>query len=209
MKPPRRRLSADLSDLCARAIIGSLFLALAWRLGRDFAHTGRVTDLLLLVGEGLVVVLILLRRNASIVDRRAIVRVVTAASMASPFLVRPGPVGGLLPENVAAMLLAVGLIVVVAGKISLGYSFGLLPANRGLVDYGVYRVVRHPIYLGYLITHAAFLMSHPSIWNVVMMGGGDFALIVRAFFEEQILARDAAYKRYCATVKWRLLPGVY
>ena len=209
MKPQNRRLSQDLSDLCARAITGSLFLALAWRLGRDFAQTGRVTDLLLLVGEGLVVVLILLRRNASIVDRRAIVRVVTAASMASPFLVRPGPVGGLLPENVAAMLAGVGLIVVVAGKISLGYSFGLLPANRGLVDYGVYRVVRHPIYLGYLITHAAFLLSHPSIWNVAMMGGGDLALIVRAFFEEQILARDAAYKRYCATVKWRLLPGLY
>ena len=209
MKPQNRRLSKDLSDLCARAITGSLFLALAWRLGRDFAQTGRVTDLLLLVGEGLVVVLILLRRNASIVDRRAIVRVVTAASMASPFLVRPGPVGGLLPENVAALVAAIGLIVVVAGKISLGYSFGLLPANRGLVDYGVYRIVRHPIYLGYLITHASFLRSHPSVWNVVVMGGGDLALIVRAFFEEQILTRDAAYKRYCATVKWRLVPGVY
>ena len=95
------------------------------------------------------------------------------------------------------------------GKMSLGYSFGLLPANRGLVDYGVYRVVRHPIYLGYLITHASFLLSHPSVWNVVVMGGGDLALIVRAFFEEQILTRDAAYKRYCATVKWRLVPGVY
>jgi len=209
MKPQNRRLSKDLSDLCARAITGSLFLALAWRLGRDFAQTGRMTDLLLLVGEGLVVVLILLRRNASIIDRRALVRVVTAASMASPFLVRPGPVGGLLPENVAALVAAIGLIVVVAGKISLGYSFGLLPANRGLVDYGVYRVVRHPIYLGYLITHASFLLSHPSVWNVVVMGGGDLALIVRAFFEEQILTRDAAYKRYCATVKWRLVPGVY
>jgi len=209
MKPQNRRLSKDLSDLCARAITGSLFLALAWRLGRDFAQTGRMTDLLLLVGEGLVVVLILLRRNASIIDRRALVRVVTAASMASPFLVRPGPVGGLLPENVAALVAAIGLIVVVAGKISLGYSCGLLPAMRGLVDYGVYRVVRHPIYLGYLITHASFLLSHPSVWNVVVMGGGDLALIVRAFFEEQILTRDAAYKRYCATVKWRLVPGVY
>src|SRR5205809_75408 len=94
MKPVHRRLSADLSDLGARVVIGSLFLALAWRLGRDFAQTGRPTDLLLLVGEGLVVILTLLRRNATMVDRRMIVRVITGISMASPFLVRPGPVDG-------------------------------------------------------------------------------------------------------------------
>jgi len=209
MKTQNRRLTSDLSDLCARLITGSLFLALAWRLGRDFAQTGRVTDLLLVVGEGLVVVLILLRRNATMVDRRAIVRVVTAASMATPFLIKPGPIGGVLSESVAVPLAAIGLIVVVAGKITLGYSFGLLPAHRGLVDNGVYRVVRHPIYLGYLITHASFLLSHPSVWNVVLMGGGDLALIARAFFEEQILARDAAYKQYCTAVKWRLVPGLY
>jgi protein-S-isoprenylcysteine O-methyltransferase Ste14 len=209
MKPQHRRLSADLGDLCARAITGSLFLALAWRLGRDFAQTGRATDLLLLVGEGLVVVLTLLRRNASMVDRRAIVRVVTGASMASPFLVRPGPVGGLLPETAAAMIAVVGLAIVVAGKLSLGYSFGLLPAHRGLVDGGVYRIVRHPIYLGYLITHGSFLLSHPTLWNLIALGGGDLALLARACYEEQILARDAAYARYCANVKWRLLPGVY
>ena len=82
MKPEHRRLSADLSDLGARVVIGSMFLALAWRLGRDFAQTGRPTDLLLLVGEGLVVILTLLRRNATMVDRRMIVRVITGISMA-------------------------------------------------------------------------------------------------------------------------------
>ena len=209
MKPQNRQLSSDLPDLCARAVIGTLFLALAGRLGRDFVQTWRITDLLLLVGEGLVVVLTLLRRHASMVDRRAIVRIVTAASMASPFLVRPGPVGGLTPETVNVMIASVGLVIVAAGKISLGYSFGLLPAHRGLVVGGIYRIVRHPIYLGYLVTHGAFLLSHPSLWNVVVMGGGDLALIARALYEEQILARDAAYAQYCAAVKWRLWPGLY
>ena len=30
-----------------------------------------------------------------------------------------------------------------------------MPANRGIVCTGIYRVVRHPIYLGYSITHVA------------------------------------------------------
>ena len=203
------RLRTDPADLCARLIIGSLFLALAWRLGGDFARTGRVTDLLLLIGEGLVVVLTLLRRPASIVDRRLHVRAATLVSMLSPFLVRPGPVGALLPESINVVVAVAGLSIVVAGKVSLGYSFGLLPAHRGLVDGGVYRFVRHPIYVGYLLTHAAFILSHPSIWNVVVFGIGDVALIARALVEEQTLARDSAYARYCQQVRWRLLPGLY
>ena len=47
---------------------------------------------------------------------------------------------------------------------------------------GVYRVVRHPIYVGYLLTHAAFLLSHPTIWNVVVFGAGDVALVALVAF---------------------------
>jgi protein-S-isoprenylcysteine O-methyltransferase Ste14 len=209
MMMERRRLLDDPADLCARALIGTLFLVLAWRLGGDFARTHRVTDLLLLVGEGLVVVLTLLRRHARVVDRRFFVRVATAVSMVSPFLVRPGPVGGLLPEPISIMIAAAGLSIVVAGKLSLGYSFGLLPAHRGVVDGGVYRFVRHPIYVGYLLSHVGFLFSHPTFWNLGAFMLGDITLIVRAIFEEQTLATDSAYVRYCQQVRWRLLPGVY
>jgi len=202
------RLS-DPADFAARVVTGSLFLLLSWRLGRDFFATGRVTDLLLLVGEGLVVVLMVLRRRAAHVDRRSFVRLITFVSMTTPFLVRPGPVGGLLSEPVSAVFASAGLIVIVAGKLSLGCSFGLLPAHRGLVNDGAYRFVRHPIYLGYLMTHAAFLLSHPTVWNVASIGFGDLALVTRAIYEERLLAADLAYAEYCQRVRWRLLPGVY
>ena len=107
------------------------------------------------------------------------------------------------------MVAAAGLLIVVAGKATLGCSFGLLPAHRGLVNGGMYRIVRHPIYGGYLLTHAAFVLSHPDIWNVVVFGTGDAALIARALLEEQTRARDSAYVRYCQQVRWRLLPGLY
>ena len=205
----RRRLLDSPGDLCARVVIGALFLILAWRLGGDFSRTHRITDLLLLVGEGLVVILTILRRHATTVDRRLFVRAATALSMASPFLVRPGPVGGLVPEPASVAIATLGLSIVVAGKVSLGYSFGLLPANRGLVDGGVYRFVRHPIYVGYLLSHIGFLLSHPTVWNLAAFTVGDIMLIGRAIFEEQTLALDSAYGRYCQQVRWRLVPGLY
>ena len=64
------RLDADrLADIAARAAIVVLFSLLAARFGADFVKTGRVTGLLLLVSEMLVVVLTVMRRSAAAVDR--------------------------------------------------------------------------------------------------------------------------------------------
>jgi protein-S-isoprenylcysteine O-methyltransferase Ste14 len=201
-------LSARTCENGSRILVGALFFALAWRLLGDFMVTSRATDLLLLVGEALVVVLTCLRRPASVVDRRPMVRLVTAVSMTSPLLSRPAQIAPILPEAAAAMLLGIGLLVVVGGKISLGYSFGLLPANRGVMERGLYRIVRHPIYLGYLLTHIPFLAAHPSGWNAAVLLAGDAALVVRALYEEQMLGRDPQYVRYCQAVRWRLVPGL-
>ncbi len=162
----------------------------------------------MLVGELLVVVLTCLRRPTLIVDRRAVVRLVTAVSLLAPLLVGPVETQGLLSEAAAASLAGLGLAIVVGGKISLGWSFGLLPANRGVMERGLYRIVRHPIYLGYLMTHIPFLAAHPSGWNAAVLLVGDTALIVRALYEEETLGHDPQYVRYCQTVKWRLMPGV-
>lgn len=201
-------LSARTCDNWSRILVCALFFAMAWRLLNDFLITNRATDLLLLVGESLVVVLTCLRRPATVVDKRPVSRFVTAMSMAAPLLSQPAHVPPLIPEAAAAMLVGLGLVVVVGGKLSLGCSFGLLPANRGVMQRGLYRVVRHPIYLGYLLTHIPFLAAHPSGWNAAVLIAGDAALVLRAFYEEQTLGLDPQYVRYCETVKWRLVPGI-
>ena len=210
MSGPRKQswLKDSYPEAIARVIVSGLFLSLVWRLGMDYVHTGRPTDLLLLIGEGLVVVLTCFRRNAIAVDRRLHVRLVTTASLMSPLLIEPGPVGGLMPEPVSVCIAAFGLMIVIGGKLSLGYSFGLLPANRGIVNRGLYRFVRHPIYLGYLLTHLPFLASNPSMWNIVVLIGGDAALVIRAFYEEHTLSQDPSYQHYRERVRWRLVPGL-
>jgi protein-S-isoprenylcysteine O-methyltransferase Ste14 len=97
----------------------------------------------------------------------------------------------------------------VLGKLSLGRSFGLTPANRGIVSSGIYRVVRHPIYLGYLITHLGFVAANPTHWNLAVLALADVALMLRAICEEQTLAQDPEYRAYVDRVRWRVVPGIF
>ena len=197
------------TDLLARVTVGALFTLLSINLFADFMRTGRVTGLLLLAGESLVVVLTIARRRARLVDRSAAAAVMTALSLAGPPLLRAGTVAPLAPDVVTAIASAVGLLLVVVGKIALGRSFGVVPANRGVVVRGPYTLVRHPIYTGYLVTHLAFLVAHPAPWNVWVILIADTALIVRALMEERVLSADVAYQTYCRRVSWHLVPGLF
>jgi protein-S-isoprenylcysteine O-methyltransferase Ste14 len=202
-------LQRDMADLAARTLVVALFTIMAVRLGLDFVQTGRLTGLLMLASEALVVVLTVFRRAAGIVDRSLEARTLTAISVMGPPLVQPASVGPLAPEFATVALSACGLFVVIGGKLSLGRSFGLMPANRGVVSTGLYRLVRHPIYMGYLLTHIAFLAANPTLWNLVMLVSSDAALLARAVCEERTLARDDAYRGYQQVVRWRVLPGVF
>lgn len=200
---------AEVADLGGRVVIVALFTLMAIRIGSDFFATGRLTGLLLLASETLVVVLTVLRRSTSIIDRSYRARVLTALSILGPMLVRPSSVPGLAPEVLTVMLSAAGLTIVIGGKLSLGRSFGLMPANRGVVSTGLYRLVRHPIYMGYLITHTGFVVANPTLWNVLMLVAADLALMWRAVCEEKTLQKDDAYRAYLQTVRWRVVPGIF
>jgi protein-S-isoprenylcysteine O-methyltransferase Ste14 len=199
----------QLADLVARAVIVLLFSMMAVRFAGDFLATGRMTGLLLLVSEALVVVLTVIRRSAAAVDRSTRARLLTVLSMLGPPLLQPTHVAALLPQSLTVAASVAGLALVSAGKLTLGRSFGLMPANRGVVSSGIYRIVRHPIYLGYLITHVAFLVATPSAWNIAALFAADAALLARAVCEEQTLARDERYRAYQETVRWRVCPGVF
>lgn len=206
----RRPLAArrDYGELGSKIVILTLFSAMATAIAQDFARTGHVTGLLLLVSEALVVALTLIRRNAAIVDRSWTARVLTVMATFGPPLVRPAGVA-LAPESLTVVISALGLMIVVLGKVSLGRSFGLTPANRGIVSTGMYRIVRHPIYLGYLITHAGFVVANPAAWNLAVLVLADVALMLRAICEEKTLARDEQYRAYMDRVHWRVVPGVF
>lgn len=170
----------------------------------------RGTLLLLLISEGYTLALVLIARRAE--RRDASFPAIAATLYATGFVVLLTPSGtvSFAPEWVGASLQLAGMLWQFSAKVALGRSFGLLPAQRGLVVRGPYRVVRHPIYLGYLIGHLGFLLVNASPRNAAVLALLYVAQVVRMRREEAVLddAR-AGYRAYRRRVPWRLIPFVY
>lgn len=115
----------------------------------------------------------------------------------------------LLPHSAGAAMQIVAITFQLYAKVSLGRSFGILPATRRLVTHGAYRLVRHPIYAGYLVSHVAFLLSNFVPWNVLVFAVLYAVQVVRMQREEEVLMALAGYRDYCREVRYRLIPGLY
>jgi protein-S-isoprenylcysteine O-methyltransferase Ste14 len=83
------------------------------------------------------------------------------------------------------------------------------PANRGIKLTGPYRLVRHPMYAGYLLVHLGVLILMFSPINVLIYAIGWWAQILRILAEERLLSQDPAYADYMGRVRWRLIPGLF
>jgi protein-S-isoprenylcysteine O-methyltransferase Ste14 len=127
---------------------------------------------------------------------------------AAPLLARPGGVA-LIPIPLASTLMILGLLISIAAKLALNRSFGLVAANRGVKNRGPYRLVRHPMYLGYIVTEAAFLASNFSIQLLAIYVAAWGAQLLRLLEEERILLEDPAYATYAKAVSFRVVPGLF
>jgi protein-S-isoprenylcysteine O-methyltransferase Ste14 len=92
--------------------------------------------------------------------------------------------------------------------ISMGTSFGILPARRPVVSRGAFTIVRHPVYSLYMCGDAIVVACNPTGWNVVVAGVGIACLVKRAFAEERVFLGDAEYAAYANRVKWMFVPYV-
>jgi protein-S-isoprenylcysteine O-methyltransferase Ste14 len=107
------------------------------------------------------------------------------------------------------VLVSISAFLSLASLLSLGRSFGVRPAWRGLVTKGPYHLVRHPMYLAYLLGDIGYNLQEWNVGTVLMVFAGWVSLFYRIQAEERVLSRDAEWPKYVASVPYRLVPGLW
>lgn len=173
------------------------------------ANPERLTLLLLAVIESITAGIIICSRHARRRDWRPLSVIASGYTIFYILALDLAPGRHLVPESVGAGLQLAGMCFQLYAKLSLGRSFGLLPATRRLVTSGPYRWLRHPIYFGYLVSHLGFLLSNFSPQNLLVLALLYAAQILRIYREEAILADFPEYAAYRRSVRYRLIPFVF
>jgi protein-S-isoprenylcysteine O-methyltransferase Ste14 len=96
-----------------------------------------------------------------------------------------------------------------ASLLTLGRSFGVRPALRSLATHGPYRVVRHPIYLSYMVSDVGYNLQEWNVGTVLLTLAGWVSLFYRIHAEERVLSRDPGWRAYVARVPGRVLPRLW
>jgi protein-S-isoprenylcysteine O-methyltransferase Ste14 len=167
--------------------------------------------LLVICFYGLFVLFYLLRRPAALTTDSLFVKsvaiVATFTPLALPALGRPLSDHGIV--LFADLVTIVGMIITVCSLGALGRSIGIIPQARSLVRTGPYRIVRHPVYLGELISVLGIVIA-----RFTPAGAGLFCLLAaaqlyRALQEEKLLA--VAFPEYNAwfLTRARFIPGIF
>jgi len=87
-----------------------------------------------------------------------------------------------------------------------------IQTDRGhtVVTTGPYRWVRHPMYMGMLLSIPGSVLILGSAWAFVPAGLGLVAVVVRTALEDRTLRRElAGYEEYAKQTRYRLIPGVW
>jgi protein-S-isoprenylcysteine O-methyltransferase Ste14 len=75
---------------------------------------------------------------------------------------------------------------------------------------GPYRYVRHPGYVGYIVSSLATPVALGSLWALIPAGIVMFLFVVRTALEDKTLLEELnGYAAYAQQTRYRLLPGVW
>jgi len=150
---------------------------------------------------------LLIRREAKAFAARKRDYVYAILGFSSPLLFQLTTQGG--PIVIGALAELIGLVLIVTAFLSLNRSFGLAPENRGIKTGGVYSLIRHPMYLGYILSEAGYVIDNASIFNLFILMVSILFLLLRMRAEEQLLQEDPEYRSYARKTRWKLLPLMF
>lgn len=184
-----------------------LFLQFARVYVHSLMDAFRLSTLLLLIKVTTDVVFYLIRRIPKEVSMSLYDWLIAVAGTYAVVCFRPhGEAHDLL---IGQILQFGGICLQVIAMLSLNRSIGMVAANRGVQTGGLYRFVRHPLYLSYVIAFLGYVINQPSFENIIVYSAAVLLWILRLLAEERFLLRDGDYRAYSEKVRYRIIPGLF
>lgn len=199
----RRRLSIAQDGVLI--VVSALFF---YAHARHAITAGSATSIFFGTEQALLVGIFLFRRRPLATSTRPLDWCVAAIGGWGSLAMRPHDAGG-AAEAFGIALQCTGLAMVSYCFLTLGKSFGVVAANRGLKVHGPYRIVRHPIYLSHTVTLAGFVVANWAGVNVAIFATVCAFQLLRIRAEERVLSDTSDYGAYRENVRFRIFPGIY
>lgn len=176
-------------------ILGSIFFVFLF-IARYFqvVDGGSILSLLLASQAGIAAFLLVFHKRAKRTSRIAL-HLASWLCVFLPFM--------LVSENGNPWFSVPGLLIALWSLASLGRSFSVAPDDRGLINRGPYRIIRHPMYAGEILSYLGLCLAVPLIRNWFVFAVIVVLLIVRINAEERAIDGYDGYKR---VVRFRLIP---
>ncbi len=170
-----------------------------------------VHRLLIICFYALWIVLYLVRSSAKATTTSYFAKTIAVIAAFMPFVIpsvsQPiRSLGIMLCTNSISIL---GMAITLYSLSVLGKNLSIIPQARSLVQGGPYRLVRHPVYLGELITLFGIVIARFSLAGMTLFCLFSASQIYRAAQEERLLAGTfPEYKSY-SLKRARFIPGIY
>ena len=169
-------------------------------------------DWIYVLQHAMVLVIALTRRSPAVMDHSFGVTAAVAVSYAYPYAqviyLQRVPGWSLWPDG-GMVLITSGALLSIVSLWTLGRRFGIRPALRGLTVHGPYRLVRHPMYLSYVLGDVGYNLQECSLGTAALVITGWIAMLYRVESEERVMAHHPAWAAYTNAVRFRLLPGIW
>jgi protein-S-isoprenylcysteine O-methyltransferase Ste14 len=187
--------------------LAGVFALFAYTHLQSFVEQPRLSVVLIVAMETLLVVFVLIRKDPDKTWHSWKTWSTTLGGTFFPLLLRPVDVP--FDLILGQLVQVAGSALQIAALLSLNRSMGLLPAHRGVQSNGLYRLVRHPLYAAYTIAFAGYLVNNWSTYNAAVIILGTALQIMRIRNEERLLFAYPAYIAFANRTRWRMFPFVW
>lgn len=206
MEIPKSLMDPARTSLFSGGVLVAAYTVFACSHFVSYRKGGEWLLLLFCLSETITAFMFLVRSEPESVSSSAADWAAGIAGTLAPLLLRPAP-WGLVPS--ARYAIAAGVVLQLAGLVSLNRSIAVVAARRTIKTAGAYRYVRHPLYASYAVMFSGYVLMNTSAANVLIFLFTMALLGVRAVREEQHLASDPHYREYMRQVSHRVIPYIF